>query len=42
MTSVGVVGLGVIGRAVCGALDEGIEGLCGPSRRRRRTFPWTS
>src|SRR5207245_9250862 len=27
MTSVGVVGLGVIGRAVCGALDAGIEGL---------------
>src|SRR5437879_13880740 len=27
MTSVGVVGLGVIGRAVCRALDAGIEGL---------------
>lgn len=27
MTSVGVVGLGVIGRAICRALDEGIDGL---------------
>ncbi len=27
MTRVGVVGLGVIGRAICRALDEGIDGL---------------
>src|SRR6266446_2077680 len=37
MTSVGVVGLGVIGRAVCRALDAGIDGLtlAGASARDR-------